>query len=168
MAFSLHNASSSSVQKLTTAYSVQQAVLNEQTKVVCLRVGNEFDHDCMRMDAVLAEAANTTRDTCNIYTVEVRDVPECVQEFQVSDPSSMPGLPGPAGAASQTTAMAVVFFFKGRLLQLDLGSGPRPKISWAIENQQEFVDLLNAVHHGAQQGREVITAPKDYSMQFRY
>ena len=35
---------------LSSAYSVEQAVLQEQSKVVCLRFGEDFSPECMKMD----------------------------------------------------------------------------------------------------------------------
>mmetsp|Transcript_48845 Transcript_48845/g.109845 ORF Transcript_48845/g.109845 Transcript_48845/m.109845 type:complete len:143 (-) Transcript_48845:84-512(-) len=133
-----------------TAFSVDQAVTGEQSKVVCLRLGTDWDPNCMKMDEVLAGAMPSLETLCNIYAVDVREVPECVSEFQLSEP------------------MTLIFFFRGKPLRVDLGAGATPKLTSVIENRQEFVSLVEAVHRGATQGRDVITAPRDYSMQFGY
>nr|ACU45164.1 Dim1 [Prorocentrum minimum] len=140
---------------LHTTFSIDQAVMGEenQNKVVCLRMGRDFDPDCMMMDEVLKSAQPTVEPLCAIYTVDVREVPQCIQEFQLAGPSPI----------------ALMFFFRGRPIQLDLGEGKRgAKITWALGNQQEFLDLCEAFCRGAQQGREVVTAPRDYSVQGRY
>eukprot|EP00913_Durusdinium_trenchii_P003267 g3022.t1 len=126
---------------LSSAYSVEQAVLGEQAKVVCLRFGQDFSPECMKMDEVLVSAAPTVESACAIYAVDIRDVPESVAEFQLSAPAQL------------------IFFFRGKPLDLDLGQGPQRK---------EFLDLVEAVCRGAQQGMHLIMAPRDYSMQFRY
>jgi len=137
--------------RLHSAYAVEQAILGEKSKVVCLRVGEEFEPDCIRMDEVLREAVGIVEGACSIYAVDKQEVPECVQEFQVTEP------------------MATLFFFRGKLLPLDLGAGGRQKgITWVVSGRQEFIELVEAVCRGAQQGRDFIVAPKDYSMSFRY
>mmetsp|Transcript_49404 Transcript_49404/g.92608 ORF Transcript_49404/g.92608 Transcript_49404/m.92608 type:complete len:143 (+) Transcript_49404:41-469(+) len=136
--------------RLSSAYLVEQAVLGEQSKVVCLRFGQDFSPECMRMDEVLSSAAEALAPACSIYAVDMREVPECVTEFQLA-------------ASAQ-----LIFFFKGKVLELDLGSGPQRKVDLALSGRQEFMDLVEAVCRGAQQGMQLIVAPRDYSMQFRY
>ncbi|CAK8998218.1 unnamed protein product [Durusdinium trenchii] len=135
---------------LSSAYSVEQAVLGEQAKVVCLRFGQDFSPECMKMDEVLVSAAPTVESACAIYAVDIRDVPESVAEFQLSAPAQL------------------IFFFRGKPLDLDLGQGPQRKVDFALSGRQEFLDLVEAVCRGAQQGMHLIMAPRDYSMQFRY
>lgn len=111
----------------------------------------DFDPNCLQMDEILKEAASTVESACTVYAVDAREVPECAQEFQIAEP------------------LALLFFFRGKLLQLEMGAGARHKgITWALSGRQEFLDLVEAVVRGAQQGRDLIVAPKDYSMQFRY
>merc|ERR1712232_1022848 len=126
--------------------------MGEQAKVVCLRLGQDFDCDCMQMDQVIASTIDAVQSHCSIYAVDVREVPECVQEFNLAGQS-----------------LALVFFFKGKPLRIDVGKGNlQTAITWAIEDRQEFVDLVEAVCRGAQQGRDFIVAPRDYSVQMRY
>eukprot|EP00931_Biecheleriopsis_adriatica_P093206 TRINITY_DN66953_c0_g1_i1.p1 TRINITY_DN66953_c0_g1~~TRINITY_DN66953_c0_g1_i1.p1 ORF type:complete len:151 (-),score=31.77 TRINITY_DN66953_c0_g1_i1:51-503(-) len=143
-------ASSSALPRLNSAYSVEQAVLGEQSKVVCLRFGQDFSPECMQMDEVLSSAAQAVESACSIYAVDVREVPECVTEWQLTAPASL------------------MFFFKGKPLQLDLGSGGKKTLDVALSGRQEFLDLAEAVCRGAQQGRELIVAPRDYSMKSGY
>jgi DIM1 family U5 snRNP protein len=141
--------------RLHTTFSIDQAVMGEenQNKVVCLRLGHDFDPNCMMMDEVLKGARQTVEPLCAIYAIDVREVPECAQEFQLGGPQPL----------------ALMFFFRGRPIQLDLGEGRRgAQFTWALGSQQEFLDLCEAVCRGAQQGREVVTAPRDYSLQGGY
>mmetsp|Transcript_111916 Transcript_111916/g.198205 ORF Transcript_111916/g.198205 Transcript_111916/m.198205 type:complete len:147 (+) Transcript_111916:134-574(+) len=136
--------------RLHSAYSLEQAVMGESSKVVCLRISQDHDPECMKMDEILSSAKSTVEEGCNIFCVDVREVPECIPEFQLTEP------------------LALIFFFKGKPLQLDLGEGPRAKITWALGSTQEFVDLVEACHRGGHSGRDLIIAPRDYSMAFRY
>eukprot|EP00927_Polykrikos_kofoidii_P077861 TRINITY_DN74765_c0_g1_i1.p1 TRINITY_DN74765_c0_g1~~TRINITY_DN74765_c0_g1_i1.p1 ORF type:complete len:143 (+),score=30.84 TRINITY_DN74765_c0_g1_i1:68-496(+) len=139
-----------SLPKLHSAFEVEQAVVSEQSKVVCLRIGQEFDPECMQMDQALAKILGTVESACSVYAVDSREVPECAREF---------GL---------TAALSTMFFFKGKPVKIDLGQGPVAAITWAVTEQQELFELMEAVCGGARRGREVIVAPKDYSVQFRY
>ncbi|CAJ1410137.1 unnamed protein product [Effrenium voratum] len=127
-----------------------QAVLGERSKVVCLRFGQDFSPDCMKMDEVLSSAAQAVEQACVIYAVDLREVPEAVAEFQLNAPAQL------------------MFFFRGKPLELDLGRGPQRKIDFVLSSRQEFLDMVEAVCRGAQQGMHLIVAPRDYSMQFRY
>eukprot|EP00929_Paragymnodinium_shiwhaense_P002992 TRINITY_DN103351_c0_g1_i1.p1 TRINITY_DN103351_c0_g1~~TRINITY_DN103351_c0_g1_i1.p1 ORF type:complete len:145 (+),score=40.56 TRINITY_DN103351_c0_g1_i1:70-504(+) len=140
------------LERLHSAYSLEQAVVNEQAKVVCLRIAStDFDPQCLKLDEVLATSLSTVQTHCAIYAVDVREVPECAQQFQLSE------------------ALSLVFFFRGRPLYINLGSGqPKMAVSITFGHQQEFVDLVEACVRGAQQGRDTILAPKDYSLQGRY
>lgn len=138
------------VQHLHSAYVVDQAVSAEQSKVVCLRLGQDFSPECMKVDELLARATSTVEGVCCIYAVDITEVPELISEFQLQGP------------------MALAFFYKGRKLHLDLGFGAQQTFSREFESLQEFLDLVEAVYRGALQGRELITAPKDYSVHFGY
>lgn len=53
-----------SLPHLSNAYSVEQAVLGEKSKVVCLRFGQDFSPECMKMD----EARSLPPPSPRIYT----------------------------------------------------------------------------------------------------
>ncbi|CAE7308125.1 YLS8, partial [Symbiodinium necroappetens] len=111
------------LQRLSSTYLVEQAVLGEQSKVVCLRFGQDFSPECMKMDEVLSSAAQAVEPGCSIYAVDVREVPECISEFQLTSPAQL------------------IFFFRGKPLELDLGAGPQKKVEFTLSSRQEFLDL---------------------------
>ena len=66
---------------------------------------------------------------------------------------------------------------------IDLGTGNNNKINWAIEDKQEFIDIVGeffsnyyvivthfseTVYRGARKGRGLVVSPKDYSTKYRY
>lgn len=59
---------------LRTGWAVDQAILNEEERVVCLRFGHDHDVTCMQMDEVLAGVAETVKNFCAIYVVDVSEV----------------------------------------------------------------------------------------------
>lgn len=59
---------------LRTGWSVDQAIINEEERVVCLRFGHDHDVTCMQMDEVLAGIAEDVKNFCAIYVVDVSEV----------------------------------------------------------------------------------------------
>lgn len=59
---------------LRSGWAVDQAILNEEERVVCLRFGHDHDVTCMQMDEVLAGIAEDVKNFCAIYVVDVTEV----------------------------------------------------------------------------------------------
>lgn len=59
---------------LRTGWAVDQAIINEEERVVCLRFGHDHDVTCMQMDEVLAGIAEEVKNFCAIYVVDVSEV----------------------------------------------------------------------------------------------
>lgn len=136
---------------LHTAFSVEQTLTQgEPERLVCLRFGHDFDPECMKMDEVLSQALETVKHICAIYLIDVKEVPEFTQMYELYDPCTL------------------MFFYKGKHMMIDLGTGSRNKINWALSSPQELCDILEAIHRGAQKGRDFVVAPKDYSQKFVY
>lgn len=87
---------------------------------------------------------------CKVYLVDTTEVPDFNQQYELYDPCTL------------------MFFFRGRHVQLELGVGDRYKIAWPLGGEKELVDIVEAVHRGAQQGRDLIVALRDYSLAYRY
>jgi DIM1 family U5 snRNP protein len=51
---------------------------------------------------------------------------------------------------------------------VDLGTGNNNKINWAMDDKQEFMDIVEVVYAGARKGRGLVVSPKDYSTKYRY
>ena len=43
---------------------------------------------------------------------------------------------------------------------IDLGTGNNNKINWALEDKQEFIDIVETVFRGARKGRGLVVSPK--------
>jgi hypothetical protein len=54
------------------------------------------------------------------------------------------------------------------LLLLLAAAGNNNKINWAMNDKQEFVDIVETVYRGARKGRGLVVSPKDYSTKYRY
>jgi DIM1 family U5 snRNP protein len=47
-------------------------------------------------------------------------------------------------------------------------AGNNNKINWAMNDKQEFIDIVETVYRGARKGRGLVVSPKDYSTKYRY
>jgi DIM1 family U5 snRNP protein len=135
---------------LTNAWQVDQAILNEDSRLVVIRFGHDWDPECMRMDAILASVAERVRRYAVIYVVDITQVPDFTEMYELYDKC--------------TTMM----FFRNKHMLIDLGTGNNNKINWALEDKQELLDLLEVVYKGAHKGKGLVVSPRDYSTRYRY
>lgn len=42
------------------------------------------------------------------------------------------------------------------------------RITWAIEDKQELIDIVEVIYRGAKKGKGLVIAPRDYSTKHRY
>lgn len=45
-------------------------------------------------------------------------------------------------------------------IMIDLGTGNNNKINWAMNDKQEFIDIVEVVYRGARKGRGLVVSPK--------
>lgn len=135
---------------LNNGWEVDQAIVTEQEKVVCVRFGRDADPQCMLMDETLASVSTPLSNFCVIYVVDISRVPDFNEMYELTDPVS------------------VMFFYRNKHIQIDLGTGNNNKITWPITEKQEFIDIVETVYRGAVKGRGLVVAPKDYSTKNRY
>eukprot|EP01084_Bolivina_argentea_P035335 65564_1 len=109
---------------LSTGWAVDQAVLNEEERVVVLRFGHDYDPTCMQMDEVLASIAEMVKNFAVIYVVDISQVPDFNTMYELYDPCT------------------VMFFFRNKHIMVDLGTGNNNKINWAMGHKQEMIDVI--------------------------
>ena len=61
-----------------------------------------------------------------------------------------------------------MFFFRNKHIMIDLGTGNNNKVNWAMDDKQEFIDILEVIFAGARKGRGLVVSPNDYSTKYRY
>ena len=130
---------------LTTGWAVDQAILSEEARVVCIRFGHDYDPVCMQMDEALSKIADKVKNFCVVYLVDITEVPDFNTMYELYDPCT------------------VMNFFRNKHIMIDLGTGNNNKINWALTNSQELIDLIETVYRGARKGRGLVVSPKDYS-----
>lgn len=135
---------------LHSGWAVDQAILNEENRVVIIRFGHDWDPQCMEMDEVLFRISEDVRNFAVIYLVDITEVPDFNTMYELYDPCT------------------VMFFFRNRHIMVDLGTGNNNKINFVINDQQEVIDIVEVVYRGARKGRGLVISPKDYSTRYRY
>ena len=135
---------------LNSGYAVDQAIVNEEDKVVVIRFGQDSDTTCMIMDEVLCSISEKVRNFAVIYLVDITEVPDFNTMYELYDPCT------------------VMFFFRNKHIMVDLGTGNNNKINWAIEEKQEVIDIIEVVYRGAKKGVGLVVSPKDYSSKHEY
>jgi len=56
---------------------------------------------------------------------------------------------------------------RNKHIMIDLGTGNNNKVSWAMSDKQEFIDIVEVIYRGARKGRGLVVSPKDYSTKYR-
>jgi U5 snRNP protein, DIM1 family len=135
---------------LRSGWSVDQAILGEEERVVVVRFGHDWDKTCMLQDEVLAGIAEDVKNFAVIYVVDITEVPDFNTMYELYDPCT------------------TMFFFRNKHIMIDLGTGNNNKIGWALGNKQELIDIIEVVYRGARKGRGLVVSPKDYSTKYRY
>lgn len=104
----------------------------------------------MQMDEVLAGVVDQIKNFAVIYLVDISEVPDFCTMYELYDPCT------------------TMFFFRNKHIMIDLGTGNNNKINWAMNDKQEFIDIVEVIYRGARKGRGLVVSPKDYSTKYRY
>jgi len=128
------------------------AALNpqEEARVVVIRFGHDGDDTCMQMDETLASVADKMKNFAVVYLVDITEVPDFNAMYELYDPCT------------------VMFFHRNKHIMVDLGTGNNNKINWALNDEQEFIDIAETVFRGARKGRGLVVSPKEYSTKYLY
>uniref|UniRef100_A0A061QPV1 U5 snRNP protein, DIM1 family n=3 Tax=Tetraselmis sp. GSL018 TaxID=582737 RepID=A0A061QPV1_9CHLO len=135
---------------LHSGWAVDQAILAEEERVVVIRFGHDWDETCMEMDEIISSVADKCKNFAVFYLVDISEVPDFNTMYELYDPCT------------------TMFFFRNKHIMIDLGTGNNNKINWAMNDKQEFVDIVETVYRGARKGRGLVVSPKDYSTKYRY
>lgn len=135
---------------LTSGWAVDQAILNEEQRVVVIRFGVDTHPSCMTTDETLYSIADAVKSYAVIYLVDNTAVPDFNTMYEIYD------------------ACTVMFFYRNKHIMIDLGTGNNNKINWAFEGRQDMIDIIETVYRGAKKGRGLVISPKDYSTKYKY
>lgn len=135
---------------LPTGWHVDQAIMVEEDRVVCIRFGHDWDPDCMVMDETLYQVQAKVQNYAVMYLVDITKVPDFNKMYELYEPCTL------------------MFFYRNKHIMIDLGTGNNNKINWPISDKQELIDIIETVYRGASKGRGLVVAPKDYSTRYKY
>ena len=97
--------------------------------------------------------SKTLQDVKNfavIYLVDITETPDFNTMYELYDPCT------------------TMFFFRNKHIMIDLGTGNNNKINWALNDNQEMIDIIEVIFRGARKGRGLVVSPKDYSTKYKY
>jgi DIM1 family U5 snRNP protein len=112
------------LQHLSSGWYVDQAIVTEEERIVIIRFGHDWDEICMEMDETLSKIAEKVKNMAVIYLVDISEVPDFNNMYELYDPCT------------------IMFFFRNKHIMIDLGTGNNNKINWALNNKQEFIDII--------------------------
>ena len=135
---------------LDNGWEVDQAILSEEDRVVCIRFGSDANKDCMQMDEILVKCAEAVQNFAKFYVVDNQQVPDFNTMYELYD------------------QLTVMFFFRNRHILVDFGTGNNNKMTWPLEDKQDLIDILEAVYRGARKGKGLVISPKDFSTKHKY
>lgn len=135
---------------LNSGWAVDQAILQEEERIVVIRFGRDHDTTCMEMDETLSKIAELVKNMAVIYLVDLDQVGDFTEMYELYDPCT------------------VMFFYRNKHIRVDLGTGNNNKINFAIDDKQEMIDMIETVYSGARKGKGQVTSPKDYSTKYKY
>ena len=135
---------------LENGWEVDQAILSEEDRVVCIRFGHDADKICMQNDEILVKCAETTQKFAVFYVVDISQVPDFNTMYELYD------------------SCTIMFFFRNRHIMVDFGTGNNNKMIWGLDDKQELIDILEVVYRGASKGKGLVISPKDYSTKHKY
>lgn len=135
---------------LKSGWDVDQAILNEEERVVIMRFGHDWDKTCMLMDEILFAIAEDISKFAVIYLVDNSKVSDFNTMYELYDPCT------------------IMFFYRNKHIMVDLGTGNNNKINFLMNEKQELIDITECVYRGAKKGRGLVISPKDYSTKYKY
>lgn len=182
---------------LRTGWAVDQAIVNEEDRVVVIRFGHDHDPVCMIQDegTLLAGGGSaaaqllTPSFSCSNMTNTISSLLPLTLVFIVLPPPPLAVLQSIAEPVKNFAVVYVVditqvpefndmyelfdpcttmFFYRNKHIMVDLGTGNNNKINWALADKQEFIDIIEIVYRGARKGRGLVVSPKDYSTKYKY
>ena len=95
---------------LRTGWAVDQAIVNEEDRVVVIRFGHDSDPTCMIQDEVLCGIAESVKNFGVIYVVDITEVPEFSEMYELYDDCT------------------TMFFYRNKHIMIDLGTGNNNKV----------------------------------------
>jgi DIM1 family U5 snRNP protein len=124
---------------------VDQAIVCEKERLVCIRFGHDDNTICIQQDEILAKIAEKVKNFAIIFLVDISEVPDFNSMYELYDPCTL------------------MFFFRNKHMMIDLGTGNNNKVNFLIKEKQDVIDIMEVMFRGARKGKGLVISPKDYS-----
>lgn len=157
----------SDLKHLRTAWDVDRNIVLESERLVVVRFsqnesrragGSTSDNSQQQVfeqhytatayvDDILTSVAVRTRKYAVVYAVDcLHDVTEfnTMYELDGDDP------------------FAIMFFFRGKHIRVDVGTGNHNKINFVVE-EDDLIPILDAAYRAGRQGKEICSSEKKFS-----
>ena len=89
---------------------------------------------------VLYKVAEKVKNFATIYLVDITQVSDFNKMYELYDPCT------------------TMFFYRNKHIMIDLGTGNNNKINWALEDTQEFIDIVETIYRGARKGNYILSS----------
>lgn len=155
---------------LVTGWHVDQAIVSEETRLVIIRFGRDWDGECMKQDEVLYKIADEVKNFAVIYVCDIDQVPNFNGMYGMSSFRPTPCLEttNQRKYAELYDPCSVMFFFKNKHMMCDFGTGNNNKMNFYVENKQDLIDIITRIYIDASEGRGLSKSPIDFSTSHRY
>ena len=100
----------------------------------------------MKMDEVLYSVAEKARNFAVFYLVDISQVSDFNKMYELYDPCTGKKI---HDLGTLFLYFSVMFFFRNKHIMIDLGTGNNNKINWAIEDKQEFIDIVGRLSNNS-------------------
>lgn len=97
------------------------------------------------MDEILYSIADKVKQWVVVYVVDITETPDFNAMYELYDPCTL------------------MFFWRNKHMQIDLGTGDNNKLTFVPEDKQELLDILEVIYKGARKGKGLVISPRDYS-----
>jgi DIM1 family U5 snRNP protein len=104
----------------------------------------------LHQDEHLFKIVDRVKNFAVIYAIDNRAVPDFNSMYEIYD------------------VCTVMFFWRNKHIQVDLGTGNNNKINFAITDKQELIDIIEVAYRAARKGKGLAVSPKDYSTKWMY
>ena len=132
------------LRRLTSNWDVDKTIALEEKKLVIIRFGTDWDHQCMQVDDMLAKVEYDLSNFADIYLVDITEVTGFNELYELHDPCT------------------IMFFFRNKHIKVDFGTGNNNKINWVINNKQDFIDVVEEIYRGVAKGKNLIISPINF------
>lgn len=151
---------------LNTAWDVDRHIVLESERVVLIRfskfespptsssttttnsaVHEEHHISTQLMDEMLVSVAVRTRKFCAVFAVDTQEVREFDAMYEL---------------AGDEDPFAIMFFYRGQHIRVDVGTGNYNKINFVME-EEDLIPIIESVYRAGVSNKKICSSEKKFS-----